>query len=232
MPNYPFLISFSGIDGSGKTQHIILLRRFLRRQGVPYLYLHSVKDSFANRFLVKFPLLGKYVEKNSNGENENLTNGDGESKVKRKRPSKLSIAIRVFILFLDGVFLRYRLFRSRKDYSVVILDRYVYDKLINLAYLRNKLDLSCCEWLIRVFPRPNIPLYLHVDPQDAIIRKGETAQGEGQDEKYFEKKYRLFEEAKFRWKLITIDTSSLSISEGKKKILSHFKKRFYRFLKS
>ena len=75
-----------------------------------------------------------------------------------------------------------------------------------------------------------MPLFLHITPEDSFARKQEVIL-EGQDREYFRLKYELFEEAKIDWKLTNIDNSGLSLSEAKKKILSLFKKRYYKFIR-
>ena len=212
----PFLISFSGLDGSGKTQLIVLLRRFLRRQGISYLYIHSVSDSLANRIASRVPFFKKAIAP--------------RVVTQKKLISPLSYAIRMFFLFIDALYLRLRLAYYGSNYSVIIFDRYVYDRLINLAYLRRKKGLIYSDFWVKIFPRPNLPLFLHVTPEDSLMRKREVME-EGQDREYFLLKYGLFEEAKIGWKLVNIDNSVLGLSEAKKKILSLFKKRFYKYIR-
>jgi len=226
---YPFLISFSGLDGSGKTQLIFLLRRFLRRQGISFLYIHSISDSFANRIAKRIPSFRRIIRPK---ETVVTSNQEKPAPPKMKKTiSFRSYAIRIFFLFIDALYLRLRLFYFGNNYSVIIFDRYIYDKLINLAYLRRKKRLLYSNFWIRMFPRPNLPLFLHITPEDSFARKQEVAL-EGQDMEYFMLKYMLFEEAKVGWKLVNIDNSALSISEAKKKILSLFKKRFYRYIRN
>lgn len=212
----PFLISFSGLDGSGKTQLIVLLRRFMRRQGIPYLYIHSVSDSLANRIARRIPSFKKAIAP--------------KIVTQKKIISPLSYAIRTFFLFVDALYLRLRLAYYGNNYPVIIFDRYIYDKLINLAYLRRKKRIIYSAFWVKIFPRPNLPLFLHITPEDSFMRKREVA-AEGQDREYFLVKYNLFEEAKISWRLLNIDNSVLSLSEAKKKILSLFKKRFYKYIR-
>lgn len=225
----PFLISFSGLDGSGKTQLIVLLRRFLRRQGIPYLYIHSVSDSLANRIAKKIPFFKQAIAPKVV---EVSKTSDLDAPPKQKKIiSRWSYAIRVFFLFIDALYLHLRLAYYSNNYPVIIFDRYIYDKLINLAYLRRRKGLIYSNFWVKIFPRPNLPLFLHVTPEDSLARKNEVVD-EGQSMEYFVIKYGLFEEAKINWKLVNIDNSVLTLSEAKKKILSLFKKRFYRYIKN
>jgi len=224
---YPFLVSFSGLDGSGKTQLIFLLRRFLRRQGISYFYIHSVSDSLANRLAKNAPFFKRIISPKEVVIGQNQQNKIPQTK---KTISFLSYAIRLFFLFIDALYLRLRLAFYLNNYSVIIFDRFLYDKLINLSYLRRNKKLLRSNFWLKLFPRPNMPLFLHITPEDSFARKQEVIL-EGQDREYFRLKYELFEEAKIDWKLTNIDNSGLSLSEAKKKILSLFKKRYYKFIR-
>jgi len=224
---YPFLISFSGLDGSGKTQLIVLLRQFFRRQGISYLYIHSVKDSFGNKIAEKIPFL-KSLAKPETAEGVAATESVTVKKVSgEKAISFFSFFVRIIVLILDALYLRLRMLYWGKNYEVVIFDRYAYDKLIHAVYLRGKKHLGPYFWLARTFPRPNVPIYLHITPEQSMERKREVA-AEGQDENYFKIKYRLFTEGAILWRFLVIDNSTMSISEAKKKIISVFKKRYYK----
>jgi len=226
MTKNPFIITFSGIDGSGKSQYIILLRRFLRRQGIPYLYIHSVNDSLTNRLVKKFPAFKEII----GPKEKELSPSSTKKQPIFKKISVFSSFVRIFILVLDAFYLRMRMFSFGKNYKVIIFDRYIYDKIIHLAYLRDKKNISFSPLLVKLFPKANLAFYLHVLPEDALERKKEMIE-EGQDLNYLNKKFILFEEGKIIWKLKEIETSGTSISEAKKKIISLFKKRFFRFLK-
>jgi len=218
----PFLMSFSGMDGSGKTHLVILLRRFFRRQGVSYIYIHSVRDSFANRIAKKIPSYQNLLAP------KKVADSAAQQVKGAKQISRFSLAVRMVTLFFDALFLRWRMRYWWKSYDVVVFDRYIYDRLVHLAYLENKKSVDFGGWLISLFPRPNLPLYLHITPQQAIERKKEVLD-EGQNLDYFYRKYQLFEEGKNLWKLFTIDNSTLEVSEAKKKMTSIFKKRFFRY---
>ena len=226
----PFLVSFSGMDGSGKTHLVILLRRFFRRQGISYLYIHSVRDSFANRIAKKIPSFKNLVRPKVvyDGQEVETSLPKNERIKPRKKISSLSLAVRNITLLLDALYLRFRIAYIWKDYDVLVFDRYVYDRIAQIAYLRQKNTVDFSSWLIKIFPRPNLPLYLHITPDQAIERKKEVIL-EGQGLEYFHVKYNLFEEGKLLWKLLAIDNSELTLSEAKKKMISIFKKRYFKY---
>lgn len=224
----PFLVSLSGMDGSGKTQLVVLLRRFFRRQGISYLYIHSVRDSFANRIAKKIPsfknLIGSKKASFDSGQNSPIT------PLKTKKISSLSLFIRIITIVLDALYFWIRLNTSWKNHDVIIFDRYIYDRIIQISYLKRKKSVLSFSWLTKLFPRPNMPLLLYITPELAMERK-QDAQLEGQELEYFQSKHRLFEDGRELWKLLTIDNSVLSLSESKKKMISIFKKRYYRKFK-
>lgn len=218
----PFIVSFSGMDGSGKTQLVVLMRRFFRRQGITYIYVHSVRDSFANKIAKKIPSFRDLIKPKV------IQDGQIKKIKPQKRISPLSLMIREITLFFDALYLHFRLAYIWKNYDVVVFDRYVYDRIIQIAYLRRPKYFNLNSWLINLFPRPNMPLYLHVTPEISMERKREV-EFEGQDLNYFQTKYNLFEEGKNLWKLLEIDNSTLTLSESKKKMLALFKKRYFKF---
>lgn len=215
--NRPFLVSFSGLDGSGKTQLVTLLKRFLKREGISYTLLHPVRDSIENK--IARGLLGSEKIKDLAISRNSAS--------QQKKISLQSYILRIIALIYYGVALRIKLLWLGNHYSVVIFDRYVYDKVVQIAYLRKKTSINFGKFFINIFPRPNLPFFLYVLPIQAIERKRE-AEKEGQNNFYFERKYQLFESGKLEWKLINIDNSILSVSQAKKKIISLFKKKYYR----
>jgi len=216
----PFIISFSGLDGSGKTQLIVLLRRFFKRQGISYTQIHFVNDSLENRLAKKF--LGK--------EKVSAISEKRNQVAKARKISFWAYTLRLFFLFLYAWMLKIKLSRLKKLYAVVIFDRYIYDRIAQMAYLRRKENLSLEGKLVRLFPRPNLPFFLHVLPEQSLERKKELSD-EGQSLKYLQDKYEIFQREKDNWGLINIDNSTLSVSESKRKIIALFKKKYLRFKK-
>ena len=68
------------------------------------------------------------------------------------------------------VFLCYRLYVERIHRRVLIMDRYFYDTLVDVSDGRRRLWVRLLEWIT---PRPDVAVYVDVDPEVAFARKGE-----------------------------------------------------------
>jgi thymidylate kinase len=166
--NRPLLISFSGLDGAGKSTQIDNLRERLSAAGLKVKLL-----TFWDNVVVMTKYREGFVHKVYNSEKGI---GAPDKPVNRRdknvRAWYLTIA-RHALYLLDAIHLRTVLsgaFRSGSD--VVIVDRYVYDELANLP-----LDRALTRgflWLIgKIAPRPDVAYLLDADPEAAHARKPE-----------------------------------------------------------
>jgi thymidylate kinase len=162
------IVSFSGIDGAGKSTQIGALQNRLSELG-----LRSTVLTFWDDIVV----LGRFRESISHkafGGDKGV--GSPEKPISRRDKNVTSthvIAARLFLYFLDALYLRLFCLTLRKtDADVVIFDRYVYDELANLP-----LDHWFARWYVRVIlsivPQPDISYLLDADPVAALARKPE-----------------------------------------------------------
>ena len=160
------LISFSGIDGAGKSTQIAALHDALSERGRKVNGIAFWDDAaILARFRagVSLRLLGNEVECNGNVPLR---------RDKNVRAWYLTLVRSAFYL-LDALSLRAavaRVARSGSDY--IILDRWTYDQLVHIKS-RNFLARAYIKVVLALAPSPAVPLVLDASPDAAFKRKPE-----------------------------------------------------------
>lgn len=164
----PLLISFSGVDGSGKSTQIENLRSALHAAG-----LKSTLLAFWDNVVVGVKYREGFVHKVYKSERGIGAPGKPVNRRdKNMRAWHLTIA-RHFLYLLDAINLRRVVARAKKSgVDVVILDRYIYDELSNLN-MGNSLSRAFVRFVHAFVPRPDIAYLLDADPLAAYLRKPE-----------------------------------------------------------
>lgn len=164
----PFLVSFSGIDGAGKSTQINALRTHMQSLGMR-LSLVAFWDDVAQLTRLR-ETTGHAVFKGEKGV------GSPEAPVNRRDKNVQSpsmTAFRFFLYFVDALSLRRIVRKARHSGAdLVIFDRYAYDELANLN-LRNSLIRSYARLIMKIVPYPDISFYLDAEPEQARARKPE-----------------------------------------------------------
>jgi len=161
------LISFSGVDGSGKSTQIKSLRSALQAAG-----LRTTLLAFWDNVVVGVKYREGFVHKVYKSERGIGAPGKPVNRRdKNMRGRHLTLA-RHFLYLLDAINLCRLLARARKQADVVILDRYIYDELSNLN-LSNPLSRGFIRAVHRLVPRPDVAYLLDADPAAAFARKPE-----------------------------------------------------------
>jgi thymidylate kinase len=164
----PLLITFSGLDGSGKSTQIENLVDYLHAQG-----LRVARLAFWDDVVVGKRYREGFVHK-VYGSERGI--GMPEKPVARQdknvRKWYLTIA-RHFLYFLDAVQLCEVVSRARRGRpDVVVIDRYIYDQLANLP-LERKLTRRYVALVESLVPRPDVAYLLDTDVEAARARKPE-----------------------------------------------------------
>jgi thymidylate kinase len=173
----PMLISFSGLDGAGKSTQIGQLRSALHAAG-----LESRTLAFWDDVVVGVRYREGFVHKVYKSERGIGAPGKPVNRRdKNMRGWHLTLA-RHFLYLADAINLRRVIAREGRTASrsgkaggaveVVILDRYIYDELANLN-LKNPFSRTFVRMVSRFVPQPDIAYLLDADPVAAHERKPE-----------------------------------------------------------
>lgn len=175
------LITFSGLDGAGKSTLIKWLQRQLeaenRRVAVfhmndhigVYAYLRLVRDG---------------VRRLTPGRRNGQERTEPRRSLSRRPGGRMSVAlrrvrcaviwnkpVRRLIYPVDlFIFLWYRFYVEKVEGRVLLMDRYFYDTLVDVSDGRGWFWIRLLKWLT---PTPHVPVYLDVTPEESFARKGE-----------------------------------------------------------
>jgi len=164
----PIIVSFSGIDGAGKSTQIARLYHRLTGAGLRVLVLTFWDDVAV--FGRARGFFSHSVFKSEKGV------GSPEAPVRRRDKNVQSwymTPVRFLFYFMDALALRRSTVISRRAQAdVIIFDRYLYDELANLR-LQHRAGRIYARWLMTLVPRPDVAYLLDADPEQARMRKPE-----------------------------------------------------------
>ena len=159
----PLRVSFSGIDGAGKSTQIDLLRARLMAAGAGVQLI-----TFWDDVAVLPSLREKATHALFKGEKGI---GSPEKPVNRRDKNVRSwymTGFRFGLYFLEAISLR-RAAARRRDADVLIFDRYLYDQLANLP-MQRFFTRMYARLLLKMVPSLDIAYLLEADPDRARAR--------------------------------------------------------------
>jgi thymidylate kinase len=174
------LITFSGLDGSGKSTLVECLREMLEHQNRKVVVSHMNYD--VGIYSLLRLLVGKtFARRNRQVEEQTIpSHGPRDRAFENKfksRTAKLRYmlvwnkGLRFLIFPLDVLmFLGYRFYVEKINQQVLIMDRYFYDTLVDITGASRTLQTRFLSWLT---PTPNLSIYLDCNPEKAFGRKNE-----------------------------------------------------------
>lgn len=161
------VISFSGIDGAGKSTQIAELLAYLEGLSLECRILTFWDDIVALSSLRE--QASRKVFKGDPGV------GSPINPIQRRDKNVSSwyvTMVRCVFYALDALSLRVRLYKEKSRADILIFDRYIYDELANLP-LHRKLMRIYARVLVQIGSTPDVAFVLDADPEAASIRKPE-----------------------------------------------------------
>ncbi len=162
------MVSFSGIDGAGKSTQIETLRSRVQEAGLRVMLI-TFWDDVARLTRVR-EVSGHTLFGGDKGV------GSPDAPIVRRDKnvrSRLMTGVRLGLYFLDAVWLRIVIRKAlRTPADLVICDRYIYDELANLE-LRTPAARIYVRLIMKLVPRPHVSYLLDADPAQAFARKPE-----------------------------------------------------------
>jgi thymidylate kinase len=165
----PFLITFSGIDGAGKTTQIEQLSSYLEKQGLRVLRL-SYWDNIA--VWSKMRAGAGHVTLASRHLGHMPGHSFAPKNNKHVRKWYLTAARWGFYLLDVARLCRVLASERARSFDVVIFDRYIYDQIANIDS-QSPAARIYSKILLRQSPPPDLAFVLDASPAKAFARKPE-----------------------------------------------------------
>lgn len=160
------VVSFSGIDGSGKTTQINLLTEYCDRQGIKYIKKWSKARGTPLIMLLKELVRrdGGMAQKQKEEYRETIYNSS-------KKKNLLFVGSMLDLCLYWGITFRYLKWKYRK--GIMILDRYIWDTYVEVSnefHIEN-LDKHFLWKMVRLFAiKPDVGILLTIPAEESLRR--------------------------------------------------------------
>lgn len=164
----PDPITFSGVDGAGKSTQIHALSAALRQAGLRVRIIAFWDEVARLRRFREAAASGLFKSEKGVGTPDTPVN----RRDKNVRSGGMTL-VRLFLYLVDALSLRTMMRKTRRmDCDVVIFDRFIYDELANLN-LQSPFIRAYVRFILALVPAPRISYLLDADPVQARARKPE-----------------------------------------------------------
>lgn len=161
------LLSFSGIDGAGKSTQIEALLSQLEHSGHGFELCSFWDDAVVfSRYREHLSLRLFKGERGVGSPDRPIARRD------KNVTSWYMVLLRLFLYALDSFHLSAVVSRAGQDSEFVVFDRYIYDELANLPLQHGPVRLYV-RLLLSMLPKPDVAFLLDARPEDAVSRKPE-----------------------------------------------------------
>ncbi|TSD01465.1 MAG: Thymidylate kinase [Parcubacteria group bacterium Athens0714_25] len=188
------IITISGLDGSGKSTQIQMLKTYLQSQGKRVFYFHAIEFGIATKLAElkkKYCLICKI---------KGLCQIQPNMKKSVTKANLIQIQLRKLALKIDQLrFEKLKRELESRDFNYILSDRFFYDSAINIQYLLKNFDAENLKNY--KIEQPFLGIYLAVDPKIIMNRQRKPDQGV----EYLKEKRSLYDAAVKIWDLKTID---------------------------